>query len=76
VNDTAWIEGAPFEGVVVRHCRLEKQPANLRWRRAERLAARARGLEYEIPVYKYETLFKPLEDLLEKKPEPAPKARK
>jgi len=49
------------------------QPAN---QDAERLAARASGLEYEIPLYKYETLFKPLEDLLEKKPEPAPKAKK
>lgn len=43
---------------------------------AERLAARARGLEYEIPLYKYESIFKPLEDLLEKKPEPAVKAAK
>lgn len=32
----------------------------------ERLAARA-GFEYEIPVYKYEALFRPYEDLLEKK---------
>lgn len=38
---------------------------------AERLAARAKGLEYEIPLYKYESIFKPLEDLLEKKSEPA-----
>jgi hypothetical protein len=38
---------------------------------AERLAARAKGLEYEIPLYKYESIFKPLEDLLEKKPGPA-----
>jgi len=38
---------------------------------AERLAARARGIEYEIPVYKYEALFKPQEQLLEPKgPEP------
>jgi hypothetical protein len=43
---------------------------------AERLAARAKGLEYEIPLYKYESIFKPLEDLLEKKPEPAAKAAK
>jgi len=49
------------------------RPAN---QDAERLAARATGLEYEIPLYKYETLFKPLEDLLEKKPEPAPKGKK
>jgi len=45
-------------------------------RSAERLAARAKGLEYEIPLYKYESIFKPLEDLLEKKPEPAAKAPK
>jgi hypothetical protein len=38
----------------------------------ERLSAH-KGLEYEIPLYKYESLFKPLEDLLEKKPEPPPK---
>jgi hypothetical protein len=43
---------------------------------AERIAARAKGLEYEIPLYKYESIFKPLEDLLEKKPEPAAKAPK
>ena len=35
---------------------------------ADRLAARSRGVEYEIPVYKYEAIFKPQEDLLEKKP--------
>ncbi len=38
----------------------------------ERLAARARGVEFEIPLYKYESLFKPQEELLEKKPEPGP----
>jgi hypothetical protein len=43
---------------------------------AERVAARAKGLEYEIPLYKYESIFKPLEDLLEKKPEPPPKPSK
>jgi hypothetical protein len=36
----------------------------------ERLEARAKGVEYEIPVYKYEAIFKPQEELLEKKPEP------
>ena len=40
----------------------------------ERLAARTKGLEYEVPLYKYESIFKPLEDLLEKKPEPPAKA--
>lgn len=39
----------------------------------ERLAGRAQGLEFEIPVYKYESIFKPYEELLEK---PAPKAAK
>jgi hypothetical protein len=38
---------------------------------AERVAARAVGVEYEIPVYKYEAIFKPQEELLEKKAEPA-----
>ena len=40
----------------------------------EQLAARAQGVEFEIPLYKYESLFKPLENLLEKKPEPPAKA--
>lgn len=31
----------------------------------ERLTARAQGVEFEIPVYKYEAIFKPYEDLLE-----------
>ncbi|MEO8063234.1 MAG: DUF4340 domain-containing protein [Pseudomonadota bacterium] len=39
----------------------------------ERLATRAKGVEYEIPVYKYEAIFKPQEELLEKKPEAAKK---
>jgi hypothetical protein len=33
----------------------------------ERLATRVTGVEYQIPVYKYESLFKPLEELLEPK---------
>jgi hypothetical protein len=33
----------------------------------ERLGARAQGVEFEIPVYKYEAIFKPHEDLLEPK---------
>ena len=36
---------------------------------AQTLAARLNGWQYEIPSYKYDVLFKPLEDLL-KKPEP------
>lgn len=35
----------------------------------ERLGTRAAGVEYEIPLYKYESLFKTQEDLLEKPPE-------
>ncbi|HET9862555.1 MAG TPA: DUF4340 domain-containing protein [Steroidobacteraceae bacterium] len=42
----------------------------------ERVAARAKGIEYEIPMYKYDALFKPLEELLEKKPQPAAKSKK
>jgi hypothetical protein len=38
-------------------------------RTAEKLEARAKGLEYEIPAYKYEAIFKPFDELLEKKPE-------
>jgi hypothetical protein len=33
----------------------------------ERLASRVQGVEFEIPVYKYEAIFRPYEDLLEKK---------
>ena len=51
-------------------------PAKPADRNAERLAARSNGLEFEIPLYKYDSIFKPLEDLLEPKPEPAPKAAK
>jgi hypothetical protein len=35
----------------------------------ERLGARATGVEYEIPSYKYEAIFKQQEELLEKPPE-------
>lgn len=43
----------------------------------ERIAARDQGVEFEIPVYKYEAIFKPYEDLLEKKPEAKkPEAKK
>jgi hypothetical protein len=34
----------------------------------EKLESRASGLEYEIPAYKYEAIFKKPEELLEKKP--------
>jgi hypothetical protein len=39
----------------------------------ERIASRAQGVEFEIPVYKYEAIFKPYDELLEK---PAPKSAK
>ena len=39
-----------------------------------RLATRARDVEYEIPVYKYEAIFKPQEELLEKNPPAEKKA--
>jgi hypothetical protein len=42
---------------------------------AKTLAARVTGWEFEIPSYKYDGLFRPLEDLL-KKPEPAAKGSK
>jgi hypothetical protein len=34
---------------------------------AERIAARAQGVEFEVPGYKYEALFRPYEELLEAK---------
>lgn len=42
-------------------------PAKPEDQTVERLAERARGIEYEIPQYKYEALFKPQEQLLEPK---------
>lgn len=47
-----------------------EKPAATHAADADRLAARAQGFEFEIPVYKYEGIFKPQEELLEKKPEP------
>jgi hypothetical protein len=44
-------------------------------RTVERLAARTAGVEFEIPSYKYDALFKPQEELLEKLPE-KPAAKK
>ncbi len=41
---------------------------------AQSLVARTQGWEYEIPAYKYDAIFRPLEDLLKKPPEPAKKA--
>ncbi len=38
---------------------------------AERIGARAKGLEFEIPLYKYESIFRGLEDMLEPKDQPA-----
>jgi len=51
------------------------EPAKPADQSVERLVARGKGVEFEIPLYKYESLFKPQEELLEKKPEPAPKAK-
>ncbi|MEO8016773.1 MAG: DUF4340 domain-containing protein, partial [Pseudomonadota bacterium] len=39
----------------------------------ERLVARTKSMEFEIPAYKYEGIFKKPEDLLEKLPEPVRK---
>jgi hypothetical protein len=41
----------------------ESKPAE---RTVERLAARTAGVEFEIPLYKYEGIFKTRDDLLEK----------
>jgi hypothetical protein len=43
---------------------------------AKTLAARLNGWEFEIPSYKYDGLFRPLDDLLKKPPEPAAKGAK
>jgi hypothetical protein len=40
---------------------------------AEKLGARAKGVEFEIPAYKYEAIFRKPEELLEKLPEPVAK---
>jgi hypothetical protein len=40
----------------------------------DRLAAHGKGVMFEIPLYKYESLFKPQEDLLEPKAAAAPSA--
>jgi hypothetical protein len=40
---------------------------------AQRLNARLGGWEFEIPDYKYAAIFRPLEDLLKKPPEPVRK---
>jgi len=43
---------------------------------AQTLEARVKGWEYEIPSYKYDGIFRPLEELLKKPPEPAAKTGK
>jgi hypothetical protein len=42
----------------------------------EHLMTRANGVQFEIPVYKYDALFKTEEELLEKPPAPAKTAKK
>jgi hypothetical protein len=41
---------------------------------AEQLTARLSGWEFEVPDYKYNVMFSPLEDLLRKPPQPAKKS--
>lgn len=43
---------------------------------AAKLNARLSGWDFEIPDYKYEAIFRPLEELLKKPPEPVKKAAK
>ena len=43
---------------------------------AKTLAARLNGWEFEIPSYKYDGMFRPLDDLLKKLPEPPAKGAK
>jgi hypothetical protein len=42
-------------------------PAEPKNQTTERLAQRAPGMEFEVPAYKYSALFKPIDELLEKK---------
>ena len=42
----------------------------------EKLGARAKGMEFEIPAYKYEAIFRKPEELLENLPEPVKKQPK
>ena len=51
-------------------------PAKVPDKTAETLGARAKGLEYEIPGYKYEAIFKKQEELLEPAAAPAKAAKK
>ena len=43
---------------------------------AKTLETRLKGWEFEIPSYKYDGMFRPLDDLLKKPPEPAAKGTK
>jgi hypothetical protein len=45
----------------------EQAPAD---KTVEKLVARTHGVEFEIPAYKYDAIFKKQDDLLEKLPEP------
>src|SRR5262249_7414145 len=40
---------------------------------ADTLNTRTKGWEFEVPTYKYDGMFRPLEDLLKKPPEPPAK---
>jgi hypothetical protein len=42
------------------------EPAQAKDNTSERLASRAQGVEFEVPGYRYEGIFKPLDALLEK----------
>jgi len=42
---------------------------------AEKIAARVKGWEFEIPSYKYDAFFRPIEDLLKKLPEKPQKSK-
>jgi hypothetical protein len=66
-------EPAPSPAPVVPPAPAAKPADKPADRTAERLGARAKDVEYEIPAYKYEAIFKKQEDLLEKPPEPAKK---
>jgi len=42
---------------------------------ADTIDARVRGWEFEVPSYKYDGMFRPLDELLKKPPEPAKNAK-
>jgi hypothetical protein len=71
VDVTGHKEGTrPFLAVVARSTAKESEA------QAQAINARTQGWEYEAPAYKYDGIFKPLEEMLKKPPEAPRKADK